>query len=158
MEGKCDEQTALLKAFVKDHVPKVTRQFEHLLAKNRHASGYFVQDKVRRASRLRVELHVVCSATSQTPASPREPPPTTDRDRSLSNLTSQPTFAEFHLLYLIHALTHLTPTLLDSYPTLKAWNDVMWSREGLSRYKGSGRMKEMLNGNANGQKEIVCRG
>lgn len=71
-------------------------------------------------------------------------------------LPKQPTFAEFHLLYLLHALTHLTPTLLSSYPTLRAWNDQMWAREGLRKYRESRRMKEMLNGNANGQREVRC--
>lgn len=70
--------------------------------------------------------------------------------------TKQPTFAEFHLLYLLHALTHLAPTLLSSYPALRAWNDQMWAREGLRKYKESGRMREMLNGNANGQREVRC--
>lgn len=51
-----DVQATLLEAFVKDHVPKVMRQFEHLFVKNKHASGYFVQDKVRSADLHRASL------------------------------------------------------------------------------------------------------
>ncbi|BGP44123.1 hypothetical protein JCM10450v2_008346 [Rhodotorula kratochvilovae] len=63
----------------------------------------------------------------------------------------QPSYAEFHLLYLRHALSKLAPSLLASYPALAAWEKTMRARPGL---KGYTPRQEMLNGNANGQEEV----
>ncbi|BGP21018.1 hypothetical protein JCM10213_003218 [Rhodosporidiobolus nylandii] len=101
----------LLLTFIKEHVPKVLKQFDYIFSKNQQASGYLAYEK--------------------------------------------PSFAEFHLLYLFHALSHLNPALLEAFPTLKAWNERMLARPGLKAYFESGRMKTQLNGNDNGQKAIV---
>ncbi|GAA6009917.1 hypothetical protein JCM10207_002157 [Rhodosporidiobolus poonsookiae] len=67
----------------------------------------------------------------------------------------KPSYAEFHLLYLIRALLVLSPSLLSAYPTLAAWYARMLARPNLKAYWESGRMKGMLNGSENGQ-EKVC--
>ncbi|GAA5889731.1 hypothetical protein JCM6882_004303 [Rhodosporidiobolus microsporus] len=100
----------LLPPFIKEHVPKILAQFEHLFAKNQAASGYLAYEK--------------------------------------------PSFAEFHLLYLLHALSHLNPSLLSSFPTLSAWNDRMKARPALKAYWESGKMKAMLNVSESGQKAL----
>ncbi|GAA5852800.1 hypothetical protein JCM9279_006188 [Rhodotorula babjevae] len=64
----------------------------------------------------------------------------------------QPSFAEFHLLYLVHALRKLVPSILDAYPKLAAWDKTMRERPGLRNYEQS---HEMLNGNANGQEPLA---
>ncbi|GAA5949426.1 hypothetical protein JCM21900_004059 [Sporobolomyces salmonicolor] len=102
---------ALLPIFVKEHVPKVMKQFEFLLSKSTSSQGYFVYDI--------------------------------------------PSFAEFHLLYLLHCFAHLNPAFLANFPLLNQWRSTMLARPGLKSYFASGRMKEMLNGNANGQKAVV---
>ncbi|GAA6055660.1 hypothetical protein JCM3770_003399 [Rhodotorula araucariae] len=63
----------------------------------------------------------------------------------------QPSYAEFHLLYLLHALQKLQPSLLSAYPALAAWEERMRARPGLKRYQP---VHKMLNGNANGQGEV----
>lgn len=55
---------------------------------------------------------------------------------------------QFHLLYLVHALRKLQPAVLESYPTLAAWEARMRARPGPAGYEPR---HEMLNGNANGQ-------
>ncbi|GAA5915557.1 hypothetical protein JCM8208_002429 [Rhodotorula glutinis] len=64
----------------------------------------------------------------------------------------QPSFAEFHLLYLVHALRKLAPSILDKYPTLAAWDKTMRARPGLESYEPT---HEMLNGNRNGQEALA---
>ncbi|CEQ40769.1 SPOSA6832_02431 [Sporobolomyces salmonicolor] len=102
---------ALLPIFVKEHVPKVMKQFEFLLSKSMSSQGYFVYDI--------------------------------------------PSCAEFHLLYLLHCFAHLNPALLANFPLLTQWRSTMLARPGLKSYFASSRMKEMLKGNANGQKAVV---
>ncbi|GAA5945921.1 hypothetical protein JCM3775_004445 [Rhodotorula graminis] len=64
----------------------------------------------------------------------------------------QPSFAEFHLLYLVHALRKLAPSILDAYPTLTAWEATMRARPGLANYTPR---HEMLNANKNGQEALA---
>ncbi|GAA6035504.1 hypothetical protein JCM8097_000286 [Rhodosporidiobolus ruineniae] len=102
----------LLTPFIKERVPVVLKQFEHIFAKNSAPSGYLAYDK--------------------------------------------PSFAEFHLLYLLYALSRLNPSLLADFPTLSGWNARMLAREGIKAYWGEkGPKFEMLNGCENGQKAIV---
>ncbi|GAA5857961.1 hypothetical protein JCM8547_006640 [Rhodosporidiobolus lusitaniae] len=101
----------LLVPFVKDYVPKVLAQFEHLFAKNQASSGYLAYDK--------------------------------------------PSYAEFHLLYLLHALSYLNTLLLADYPTLESWVKLMKARPGLKAYFEGGQKHVMLNGSESGQTPVV---
>ncbi|GAA5977446.1 hypothetical protein JCM11641_000966 [Rhodosporidiobolus odoratus] len=100
-----------LTLFIKEYVPKVLKQLEHMFKENSSEAGYLVDDK--------------------------------------------PSFAEFHLLYLLRVLCVLNPSILSSYPTLQAWQQRMNGRPGIKAYLESGRVKEMLNGTDTAQKAIV---
>ncbi|KAH9829943.1 pi class glutathione S-transferase [Rhodofomes roseus] len=101
----------LLPPFAKEHVPKVLKQFEHLLQQSKSPKGYFVYD--------------------------------------------HPSFAEFHLYYLLFALSHLNPALLANFPALSAWRETMSARQGIKAYETSGRRREMLNAAPTAQMRVV---
>ncbi|GAA6007989.1 glutathione S-transferase family protein [Rhodotorula paludigena] len=59
-----------------------------------------------------------------------------------------PSYAEFHLLYLIQALALFVPlpALLEPYPALAAWHARFEAREGVRKYLESGRVPKQKNG------------
>ncbi|TFY64766.1 hypothetical protein EVJ58_g2389 [Rhodofomes roseus] len=66
-----------------------------------------------------------------------------------------PSFAEFHLYYLLFALSHLNPALLANFPALSAWRETMSARQGIKAYETSGRRREMLNAAPTAQMRVV---
>lgn len=69
-------------------------------------------------------------------------------------MPTQPSFAEFHLLYNVENITTLRPDILAEFPLLAAWRKTMHARQGIEAYLASGRQKQMRNGSASGQKAI----
>lgn len=162
-------QPALLAEFVKTTAPKALAQFEYLFKTNKSEAGYLVYDQVRssvplslpRASsppRRRALAAVFPPSSTDSPPTP-SPSTRPHQERAADPLppaapplVSQPSFAEFHLLYLVHALRKLVPSVLDAYPTLAAWDKTMRARPGLANYEPK---HEMLNGNRNGQEALA---
>ncbi|KZT63924.1 hypothetical protein DAEQUDRAFT_74329 [Daedalea quercina L-15889] len=66
-----------------------------------------------------------------------------------------PSPGEFHLYYLLYALSRLHPNLLAEFSYLAAWRAVMSTRQGIRAYETSGRRKEMLNMSPSGQNPVL---
>lgn len=146
-------QTTLLPEFAKTAAPKSFTQYEHLLKKSKSTEGYFVYDHVSLSTLLSALYSFQPTDTLSLPS--LSPCPSLPALHLPSLLTQQPSFAEYHLYYIVYAITRLHPTILSSFPLLDKWYTLMSSRSNIAAYIKSGKRKQQLNGSPSGDNPCV---